>query len=251
MPDAADGVRAPKPRRNLHWMLVAATALDVIVQGFGLLKPHPFAGFGVVAVAIMPVILSYYGVMLTAIAAGIPLAIAAVWTRNYVALPLALVALVLTFVNATSFMADQRAFNLRDARASAERQDYEAHLAACTAAQNREFEAIRPYFDVPRKAVALTGAAEIEFDNGVRVEIPVGTPREAFRAFFHERLIGTDVQIELQPPLADLLYPYCSSTFNSLKPAPRPPRYRGKLLIGGIPIEQATDVARDFPIRRP
>jgi hypothetical protein len=229
-------------------VLIGLTALDVIVQGFGLLKPHPFAGFGVVAIAIMPIILSYYGVLLTAIAAGIPLAIAAVWTRDYVALPLGLVALVLTLVNATSFITEYRAFNVRDARATSERRNYEAHLASCTAAQNREFEAIRPYFDVPRRVVALTGPYEIEFDNGVRVDIPAGTVREAFRPFFYERLIGTDVQVVLQAPLADLLYPYCSGTFNSASLAPRQPRYHGNVLVGGTPIDQATDLARDFPI---
>ncbi|MEO8755702.1 MAG: hypothetical protein ABI624_23815 [Casimicrobiaceae bacterium] len=223
----------PIPRRTLAWVLMGLTALDVGVQGIALLKPHPFAGFGVVAIAIMPIILFYYSALLLAIVAGIPLAIACAWTRNHVALPIGLVAAVLTVVNAQSFIAEYRAYSLRSAREDAGIRDYETKLAESARAVQHEFEAARPYFDVPRRVVALTGPSEIEFDNGVRVDIPTGNAPQAFRHFFYERLIGSDVRVVLQAP------------------APRHPRYRGNVLLDGTPIDQSTDFSRDFPILLP
>jgi len=84
------------------WGLLVLCALDAAVQVLALAAPHPFQGFGVVAIALFPVILAYYAMLLFAIAAGLPLAIACFWRGGGTLLVIGVVLLALTGANIAS-----------------------------------------------------------------------------------------------------------------------------------------------------
>jgi hypothetical protein len=168
--------------------------VDAALQAFWWLEPNVFAGLGVLAVPLAPIIAAYYGVMLVATGAGLPLAIACFFTRRPAPVAFGVVLLVLTAMN----VKDIAVWQARSAAQSREHQrevdERAAFLARCVPAVDRALDAVRADLGVPRRVVGLGPSAGVILDNGVRIDPPIAVDARTFEAFYYERLAGSEVR---------------------------------------------------------
>jgi hypothetical protein len=193
---------APVPDRKAWFFarlgLTGLCAIDAALQAFWWLGPNAFAGLGVLAVPLAPLIAAYYLVMLVATLAGLPLAIACFFTRRPVLMAMGVVVLFLTAMNVQGIAAWQARSAAESREQHRELDERAAFLARCVPAVDRALDAVRADLDVPRRAAGLAPPGGVILDNGLRIDPPAAVDARAFEAFYYERLAGAEVRVVLR-----------------------------------------------------
>jgi hypothetical protein len=218
-------------------------ALDAAAQVLALVYPHPFQGFGVVAFALLPVIIAYYAFLLLAVVAGIPLAIACFWRGQGIRIAIGVALLALTGANMASvivFMTHEReASRVADTRNA----EFYAEVAKCAAVMTQRAQEAATYFAQPRTVVALAGSYGVEFENGMRIGLPPIDPPRPFHEFFYDHLKGAQVRVAFRPPSAGEINARCPTAST----AALPQEYEGDVYLLDRKIDAAAYVDREFP----
>jgi len=229
--------------------LLVLGALDAVVQVLVVVAPHPFQGIGILGFALLPVILAYYAVLLGAIVAGIPLAIGCFWLGGVSRVVLGTVLVALTVVNTvsvTNFITREReasrAEEVRDAASGVE-------ATKCSAARAQKIQEDAAYFVEPRKIVAIAGPYAVEFENGIRINLPPIDRPQLFHEFFYDRLLGSQVRVLLSQPSTDKLTAMCrwAGTGVTAGTAGYSQPYDGDVYLLDRKIDAAAYVDQEFP----
>jgi hypothetical protein len=224
-------------------------ALDAAVQVLVVVAPHPFQGIGILGFALLPVILAYYAVLLGAIVAGIPLAIGCFWLGGVNRVVLGTVLVALTVVNAVSvanfIIRDREASRIEEVRDAASG----VEAAKCSAARAQKIQEDAAYFGEPRRVVAIAGPYAVQFENGIRINLPPSDRPQLFREFFYDRLLGSQVRVVLIQPSTDELTARCrgAGTGGTAGAAGYSNPYDGAVYLLDRKIDAASYVDREFP----
>ena len=225
--------------------------VDAALQAFWWLGPNVFAGLGVLAIPLAPIIAAYYGVMLVATGAGLPLAIACFLTRRPATVAMGVVLLVLTAMN----VKDIAAWQARSAAQSREHQreldERAAFLARCVPAVDRALDAVRADLGVPRRIVGLGPSAGVILDNGVRIDPPIAVDARTFEAFYYERLAGSEVRVVLRD-LSQWDRQQRCDDFDAATGTVKVKSVVGELYLDGTRIDASSgDLGASFPLAPP
>jgi hypothetical protein len=223
--------------------LIVLCALDAAAQVMALVYPHPFQGFGVVAIALLPVIFAYYAFLLFAVVAGIPLAIACFWRGGVVRIAVGVAMLALTGANIAAVIAftthEREASRVADARNA----EFYAEVAKCAAVMTKRAEEAATYFSEPRKVVALAGSFDVAFENGMRISLPPIDPPQPFEEFFHNHLEGSPVRVALRARSPTAMGAGCPLVVS----AGYPQTYQGDVYLLERKIDAAAYLDPAFP----
>lgn len=249
--DRPSGV-APLARRDARLLarvgLPALCGVDAALQAFWWLAPNAFAGLGILAIPLAPLVAAYYGVMLLATCAGVPLAIACVLTRRPAGIAMGVVLLVVTAMNVKDIVAWQARSAAESREQQRELDERAAFLARCVPAVDRALDAVRADLGVRRRVVGLGPSGGVILDNGVRIDPPLAVDARAFEAFYYERLAGSEVGVVLREPSQWDRQQRCDD-FDAATGTVKVKSVVGDLYLDGTRIDgSAGDLRSRFPV---
>ncbi|MBT9551792.1 MAG: hypothetical protein IV088_13145 [Hydrogenophaga sp.] len=206
-----NGPVTPSQSKGVSVLLVLC-AIGAAIQVVALVAPDPSRGAGVLAFAFLPVILAYHAVLWTAIAAGLPLAVACFWRPSGARMVVGMALAALTVANAVPLIQGlerSRTAKEQEATRDAAR---DAEVATCASVMAQRAGEAVAYFSIPRRVVAMGGPYAVAFENGLQVRLPpVDPPRppQMFQEFFYDHLTGSTVRVVLRPPATEHLGAWC------------------------------------------
>lgn len=226
--------------------LFGLCAAVAAVQVIALLAPHPFRGIGVLGFALLPVVFAYHATLLAAIVAGIPVAIACFWVGGFARVAAGVALLALTAANVVPLLEEREKERVAEARSAAVTTAFEAEVAKCAVVMAERARDAVAYFSEPRRVVALGGNYAVEFENGMRVQLPPIQPPQPFDEFFHDHLVGLNVRVTLPATFVQQLTTGCRSTGSAL-PAKSAPAFAGDVYLFDRRIDAAAYVDPALP----
>lgn len=236
----------PDLRTAGGYALLGLCAAVAAVQVIALLAPHPFRGIGLLGFALLPVVFAYHATLLAAIVAGIPVAIACFWVGGFARVTAGVALLALTAANVVPLLEEREKERLAEARSAAQTTAFEADVAKCSAVMAERAREAVAYFSEPRRIVAIGGTFAVEFENGMRIQLPRIEPPQPFQEFFHDHLAGSQVRVTLHPTLVEKLAAGCRSTRSAI-PAKSAQPFEGDVHLFDRKIDAAAYVDPDFP----
>lgn len=226
----------------LHGLCAAVAAVQVLA----LFAPHPFQGIGVLGFALLPVVFAYHASLLAAIAAGIPLAIACFWFGGYARAAIGVALIALTVANVVPILREREEARLAEARDASQNAAFNAEVAKCSVVMAQRAQEAVTYFSEPRKIVAIGGEYAVEFENGMRIQLPPIQPPLPFREFFYDHLVGSQVRVTLRPTFVEQLTAGCRSTGSAIPPRSAQP-FEGDVYLIDRKIDAVAYVDPEFP----